>query len=125
MQRAPLPEITDFRGAWALKRFVCLVDKPDDSENYSRITKLWILLYIHLQNTISHPLSYNPEVPAPQLPAWIIDPAVIHDYMQLLVSENLPTSYYLEPPDFSAMAMTRAGDVVFPRLDAYEICFDR
>ncbi|OJJ98251.1 hypothetical protein ASPACDRAFT_1857579 [Aspergillus aculeatus ATCC 16872] len=40
---------------------VCLVDKPYDPENYSRITKLLMLLYIHLQNTVSHPLSYNPE----------------------------------------------------------------
>ncbi|RAH81507.1 hypothetical protein BO86DRAFT_313592 [Aspergillus japonicus CBS 114.51] len=118
--RAPLSELTDFHGSSVSKRFVCLVDKPYEPENYSRITKLLILLYIHLQNTVSHPLSYNPEIPAPQLPAWMIDPAVNDDYRRLLVAENLPTSYYLETPHFGGMAMTRAGNVVFPRLDAYE-----
>ncbi|KAL2802762.1 hypothetical protein BJX63DRAFT_440646 [Aspergillus granulosus] len=106
--RAPLPNITNFNGPRGSKRFICLVDKPYDPENYSRITKL-----------------YGQGTPAPQLPAFIIDPSMnisttTDTYMRLLAPENLPASYYLETADFGTMAMTCAGHSVFPRLNAYE-----
>ncbi|KAJ6115011.1 hypothetical protein N7486_000789 [Penicillium sp. IBT 16267x] len=91
--RAPSPNLTGFKGPWASKRFICLVDKSYDPENYSRITKLLILLYIHLQDTIGHPLSFDHGSTTPQLPAFILDPAT---------------------------AMTRTGTVIFPYLDSCE-----
>ncbi|KAJ5885885.1 hypothetical protein N7504_011721 [Penicillium tannophilum] len=49
-------------------------------------------------------------------PAFILDPTTVDQYTQLLAPDNLPMNYYLEPTDFSAMAMTRAGTVIFPFL---------
>ncbi|KAJ5950073.1 hypothetical protein N7454_001657 [Penicillium verhagenii] len=44
---------------------------------------------------------------------------MVDQYKRLLVPENLPMSYYLENADFSAMAMTRTGTVIFPYLISY------
>ncbi|KAJ5628742.1 hypothetical protein N7490_010970 [Penicillium lividum] len=100
------------------KLFVCLVDKPYDPENYSRITKLLILLYIHLARTSNHPFRFD-NTSKPQIPAFILDPTMVEQYKRRLNPENLPMSYYLENADFSAMAMTRTGTVIFPYLISY------
>ncbi|KAJ5622988.1 hypothetical protein N7490_011593 [Penicillium lividum] len=117
----PLLGLHDFKGPRCSKRFVCLVDKPYDPENYSRITKILILLYIHLQRSCNHPLSHDGDYDQPQLPAFMLDPATetlsTNDYTRLLAAENLPVTYYLETADFEAMAMTRTGTVIFPYLD--------
>ncbi|KAJ5918123.1 hypothetical protein N7454_010498 [Penicillium verhagenii] len=120
---APLPNLIGFNGPRMSKRFICLVDKPFDHENYPRITKLLILLYIHLQLTSGHPFSFD-RGPIPQVPAFMLDPNTItasadDQYAQLLTTENIPVNYYLETAQFSTMAMTRSGTVVFPRLDEH------
>ncbi|PYH89741.1 hypothetical protein BO71DRAFT_336019, partial [Aspergillus ellipticus CBS 707.79] len=93
--------------------------------NYTSITKLLILLYIHLHQADGHPLSHYRESPSPQLPAFILDPAITpsttNAEAQVLVSDNLPAPYYLETAEFRGMAITRVGTVVFPRIDAREI----
>ncbi|KAJ5768985.1 hypothetical protein N7520_003544 [Penicillium odoratum] len=118
----PLVGLHDFNGSRYSKSFVCLVDKPYNPENYSRITKILILLYIHLQRSLNHPLSHNcSSDDQPQLPAFMLDPATetlsTNDYARLLAGENLPVTYYLETADFEAMAMTSTGTVIFPYLD--------
>ncbi|PYH78039.1 hypothetical protein BO82DRAFT_435301 [Aspergillus uvarum CBS 121591] len=122
-QRAPLPATDVWDTLRQSPPFICLVDQPYTPENYVRITKLLILLYIHLGRDCGHPFSHHGVwYPTSQLPGFLLDPATSasavspEDRARLLTPANIPTSSWLEPADLGMIALTRAGTVVFPNL---------
>ncbi|PWY80848.1 hypothetical protein BO94DRAFT_602226 [Aspergillus sclerotioniger CBS 115572] len=90
------------------KNFICFApvnrDK-DHAKNYTHLTKLLILLYIHENWAPSHPFSYDPSAPHPSIPAQYPDLA------RYPSSENFISLYYLETADFRYLSVTRTGTV--------------
>ncbi|PYI14637.1 hypothetical protein BO99DRAFT_394247 [Aspergillus violaceofuscus CBS 115571] len=112
-QRAPLPATDVWDTLRPSQPFICLVDQPYTPENYVRITKLLILLYIHLGRDCGHPFSHHGVwYPTSQLPGSLLDPATSASAISP-EDRALPS---WSPPTWGMIALTRAGTVVFPNL---------
>lgn len=99
--------------------FVCLaaVDKEIYPDNYIRLVKNLILLYLHdNQGGGYHPMSRRSwkRNPSPTIPDILIDSSTTPDYIKFFSHHDLLINLYLHPADFRAVSMTRLGTVVFP-----------
>lgn len=97
------------------KRFFCLasVDKEQDADNYSRLVKSLILLYLHDDQGNGHPLKHAAGESS-QIPDLLADSCTTSDYTKFFSYHDLLFNLYLHPADFRAVSMTRSGTVIFP-----------
>ncbi|GAM35787.1 hypothetical protein TCE0_017f04381 [Talaromyces pinophilus] len=106
------------------KRFICLapVDREKHSENYKRLLKVLILLYNHENRSLDHPMAHYTNWDPCHIPAIIVDPSFTDtaDDPSFSSYRNLLINYYLHPADFRAVSMTRAGTIVFPKVNLRE-----
>ncbi|KAE8549114.1 hypothetical protein EYB25_007629 [Talaromyces marneffei] len=96
--------------------FFCLagVDKRHHPDNYIRLVKNLILLYLHDNKSGNHPLSHSSGREYDQIPELLADSSTIPDFTKLFSHHDLLINLYLHSADFRVVSMTRFGTVVFP-----------
>lgn len=100
-----------------LKRFFCLVpvDTECHADNYTRLIKFLILLYIHNDKNVAHPLTAYASCESPHISYIMAESPAALDIDDLSSAQNLMSNIYLQPVDFNAVSMTQSGTVIFTK----------
>lgn len=91
------------------------MDKEHHPDNYTRLIKLLILLYIHNDKNVAHPLTAYGDWESPHIPFIMADSSAVLNISDLSSPDNLISNIYLHSADFNAVSMTQSGTVIFPK----------
>lgn len=98
------------------------MDKEHHADNYIRLVKNLILLYLHDNRSGGYyPLSHSSGREYGYIPELLADSSTTPDYINFFSHHDLLINLYLHSADFRAVSMTCSGTVVFPMEFSNEI----
>lgn len=90
------------------------MDKEQHPDNYIRLVKCLILLYLHDNKSGSHPHHWSAKEGS-HIPDLLVDLSAVPDCTPFWSRESLLLNLWLHPADFRVISMIRFGTVVFPK----------